>query len=216
MKSENLISPAYLALLSQKHELDATWGTSGEHHADTVLGLIIENGYTSVLDYGCGKGTLVNTINDALGDVRLEGGIKGYDPAVRGFDTEPQPAQLVTCTDVMEHIEEEHLSSVLAHICQLADKAAFFVIHTGLASHTLPDGRNAHITVKPAEWWCERIAEFFCIDEIHPLDNELFTVTARPWTAEVIEEIRSRVVDTPIDPQPKPKPNNIGAGFCGF
>ena len=34
---------------------------------------------------------------------------------------------------------------------------------TRLAHRKLPDGRNAHLTVKPIEWWAEKIKERFNI-----------------------------------------------------
>ena len=34
-----------------------------------------------------------------------------------------------------------------------ADKFAFFAISTRPAKKTLPDGRNAHLTVQSPDWW---------------------------------------------------------------
>jgi hypothetical protein len=34
---------------------------------------------------------------------------------------------------------------------------AFITIHTGPAMKTLPDGRNAHLTQQPMEWWLPKL-----------------------------------------------------------
>jgi hypothetical protein len=44
---------------------------------------------------------------------------------------------------------------VLDHIGRLAGKAAYLVISTRDANATLPDGRNAHLIVRPAPWWID-------------------------------------------------------------
>jgi hypothetical protein len=64
---------------------------------------------------------------------------------------------MVVCTDVLEHIEPEHLDAVLRHVCSLAKKAVFLQIATRPAKKCLPDGRNAHLTVQSAEWWLAKI-----------------------------------------------------------
>ncbi len=78
----------------------------------------------SVLDYGCGKGTLAEAVSFE---------IREYDPAIAGKDENPLPADLVICTDALEHIEPEYLDAVLVHIASLTRMAAFFVVHTGRA-----------------------------------------------------------------------------------
>ena len=79
--------------------------------------------------------------------------IREYDPAVPGKDAEPQPADLVICTDVLEHIEPDCLNDVLDHIRQVSLKYAFVNVSTRPAVKFLQDGRNAHLIIQPADWW---------------------------------------------------------------
>jgi hypothetical protein len=44
---------------------------------------------------------------------------------------------------------------VLRHIFLLAGKGAFFTISCGRAKETLPDGRNAHLTIRTPDFWIE-------------------------------------------------------------
>lgn len=142
----DLISPAYL---EQQRGLHATgrFGGKGGKWADAAIGLLRAYECATVLDYGCGRGQFRREMNGFGVEV------SEYDPAIDGKGKPPHPADLVMCTDVLEHIEEDRIEAVLAHIRSLARKVAFFVIHTGPASKNLPDGRNAHILLRDSKWW---------------------------------------------------------------
>lgn len=152
--SENHISPQYLTLLKQTHEQDPQWGTSATRRLPEVLTIAGEHAVREVLDYGCGKGALV--------DAMLESGLDahGYDPAVPAFEARPARAPLLVCIDVLEHIEPDCLDSVLKDIALLAP-VAYLVIALFPARKILPDGRNAHLIVQPPEWWMQRLGQVF-------------------------------------------------------
>jgi hypothetical protein len=59
---------------------------------------------------------------------------------------------------VLEHVEEDRLDAVLDHLKTLAGKALYLVIATREANATLPDGRNAHLLVRSAQWWTDKLA----------------------------------------------------------
>lgn len=149
------ISPDYLALQQDYHKDRELYGTMGHRYAHSIRGLIETSGAKSVLDYGCGKGTL----KTELGDIVSE-----YDPAIPGKDGEPQHADIVVCTDVLEHIEPDKLDSVLEHIRCLGHWH-YFVIATRPASKDLPDGRNAHLIIRDAEWWKRTLESRFDIQQ---------------------------------------------------
>jgi len=52
----------------------------------------------------------------------------------------------------MEHVPEEEVEEVLADIASYAPNAVF-AIALRPAAATLPNGDNAHCTVKPIQWW---------------------------------------------------------------
>ena len=145
-----LITPVYAALQRELHARPNGYGGKGDKWADGVAALVAQIEATSVLDYGCGQGTLVKALRTRLSTVvRLD----EYDPAIPGKDRLPHFADLVVCTDVLEHIEPERLPKVLAHLQLLARKAVFVVIATRPSNKTMEDGRNAHLIVKDAYWW---------------------------------------------------------------
>jgi hypothetical protein len=147
-----LISDTYRALNAQLHAADPDYGTSGSRYAELVKAVADKLATRSILDYGCGKRTL---------EAGLGFAIANYDPAVPGLDARPKPADLVACTDVLEHIEPEHIDQVLADLAKLTKRVAFLAIACGPARRTLADGRNAHVIQQPLEWWLPKLRVAF-------------------------------------------------------
>jgi Methyltransferase domain len=139
-----LITPAYLDLQRQMHQAPRGYGGGGYKWAWKVSELIAVHRAETVLDYGCGEGTL----GAALGPI-----VRNYDPAIPGIDREPQAADIVVCTDVLEHVERECIFAVLKHLRSLTLKVALVTVAIRPANKRLPDGRNAHILQRPARWW---------------------------------------------------------------
>lgn len=149
-----LISDQYLLQNRLLHDLEPTYGTSGWQYADAVKKLRNLHSAATILDYGCGKGELGKTLW-----ARYAIGILEYDPAIYGKFELPAPADLVVCGDVMEHIEPACVNDVVDHIHELTIKCAYWVIATRLAAKSLPDGRNCHLIVEPAQWWAKLLED---------------------------------------------------------
>lgn len=117
----------------------------------------------SMLDYGAGRSKMVDLINSPGLSVRHR-----FDPAISEIATVPLSSyDLVTCTDVLEHLDESEINQVLAHIKSLS-AAAIIAADTRPASTVLPSGENAHATVQPPEWWQRKIEAIFgCGELIH-------------------------------------------------
>lgn len=152
-----LISSEYRELNARLHRDNLAYGVGGEKHAPTVLKLVASLGTRSVLDYGCGKGLLAKNMPFPIWE---------YDPAVPGKEESPRPADLVICTDVLEHIEPDKLNYVLDDLRRVTRTLGYFVIHTKAAMKTLPDGRNTHLIQRGKRWWKARLAKFFMVGKI--------------------------------------------------
>jgi len=142
-----LISPEYRAMNEQMHREKPQYGTSGAKYATAVWSTSKQIKAETILDYGAGKMELAKAVSGLP--------VVSYDPAVPEISTPPEPADLVVCTDVLEHIEPENLDEVLNDIQRLALKACLLGIHTGPAVKHLPDGRNAHLIQQPDSWWLQ-------------------------------------------------------------
>lgn len=176
-----LITDEYKKLNEELHTTNKHYGTTGVKWADAVIDLTELLKSQDVLDYGCGKSTLANN---------LPFDIKQYDPAIPKYAARPEPADILVCTDVLEHIEPECLDDVLNDLYMLTKRACFISIHIGPAKKTLPDGRNAHLIQENDIWWFGAILPRFYLFRYHasgiPLEGEknvleyIYYCTPRP------------------------------------
>ena len=178
------MSPEYKALQEKFHDDTPNYGTSGSEHASRVFmgaaQLARKYGRCDVLDYGCGKETLRLAMEESfptLPGVR----VFGYDPGRKGFDSKPKPADMVVCTDVMEHIEPGCVEAVLKHLHDLTGHVAIIDVALTPAQKILPDGRNAHICLKNKDWWLSFIKKYFVLIEVTSNAQTLLVVGQPIW-----------------------------------
>lgn len=148
------ISDYYREQNAGLHAARADYGRHGHKWADQITALYRKLGCSNMLDYGSGKGSL----KDAL---PRDFTVAEYDPAIPGKDGTPEPADLVVCIDVLEHIEPEYLDAVLDDLVRCAKIAVYLVADCKPAKKFLPDGRNAHLIVELPSWWLERLEKRF-------------------------------------------------------
>ena len=147
----NLISESYREQNKKLHE-GGEYGISGHKHV-TQIKYLSENLMTvDILDYGCGQ----RSLEQALGFK-----IHNYDPAIEGLDTPPNPADIVACTDVLEHIEPDYLDAVLDDLKRVTKRGIYFIIDLIPAKKKLPDGRNAHLILESGNWWIAKLLSRF-------------------------------------------------------
>ncbi len=162
-----LISDEYRKLNAQLHNENLAYGVGGAKHAETVKRLVTDTKAESVLDYGCGKSYLSKALPFPIWE---------YDPAIPGKDAPPRPADLVVCTDVLEHIEPDYLTHVLGDLARCVKKIGYFVIYTQAAKKQLPDGRNTHLIQEGKEWWTERLRQHFTVGQVIEHETTLHVV----------------------------------------
>jgi len=158
-----LITEEYRKLNEQKHNESPSYGTVGKNYAKQVQDIARQIGAHTILDYGCGK----RTLEQALGYA-----INNYDPAVPGCDAIPDPADLVVCTDVLEHIEPECVDAVLDDLKRVTKRFIVLTVSTQPARKVLADGRNAHILIKPADWWLPQLMSRFILKTFTEMGEE--------------------------------------------
>jgi len=109
----------------------------------------------SILDFGCGKGNLVKVLNDTYKDIAVH----GYDPANPEFDKVVPNVDLIVSTDVLEHVEPEHIEDTI-EMLSLKGKFYYHLISCAPAKLILPDGRNAHLIQEGPTWWRQKFEKF--------------------------------------------------------
>ena len=130
--------------------------------APRIKRLIKVTGAGTILDYGSGKGQQYRPLpfTDETGSVHV--GIPAwwgvqvqcYDPAYPPFSARPQGQfDGVICTDVLEHCPEDDMPWILEEIFAYATRFVFANVACFPARKRLPNGQNAHCTVRPPKWW---------------------------------------------------------------
>ena len=111
----------------------------------------------SFLDYGCGKSNLTEIFKSKKNIITFK-----YDPAIEEFSQLDKSIKvdLIANCDVMEHIPEIEIDSVLLDLSKISDNV-FFNIYLKEAKTFLPNGENAHCTIKPIHWWKDKIKKKF-------------------------------------------------------
>lgn len=137
-------------------------------YAPKIKLLVEKTNSKTVLDFGCGKASAYKTQNP----INLHFGIASqnmgfYDIGVKEYEVLPEATfDGVVCTDVLEHVPEPLIDQTLDTIFSKSRHFIFFVIHCGLAMKTLPNGENAHITIKPPSWWNSKMLPRYTSNKI--------------------------------------------------
>ena len=179
-----LISESYREEQKKLHST-GTYGTAAKGYASLVTSIINRLEISHVLDYGCGS--LLSLYNSIKPDHKIT--YQAYDPGVEDYSGSPVPAEMVCCIDVLEHIEPDLLDNVLDDLKGLTQAVLFCTIHTGPAVKVLSDGRNAHLTQEPMNWWLPKLWERFDLQTVQVTGEKNFYVIANPKT--VIEAVNS-------------------------
>ncbi|MEH6473392.1 MAG: hypothetical protein V7752_19345 [Halopseudomonas sp.] len=111
---------------------------------------------SSVLDYGCGGSDWQALGFDPDSQLSAKDYFKlkqvyRYEPA-RDVD-ERRKVDCVVCFDVLEHVFVSDVPAVLRDIFSHATQLVVLNVACYPAAAKLPNGENAHITVRPAVWW---------------------------------------------------------------
>ncbi len=150
------ISKAYKAELLDLHD-KYEWGdTGGRYAGDLIVRMLTKRqDLKTVLDYGCGEGSLQKYV-EKHGITNRKWTL--YDPGIAGIDVKPEGTfDLVVTTDVLEHVEPDQQDAVITELCNYADKAVFNEIACYATAHKFSSGpykgQDLHINLKiPCLW----------------------------------------------------------------
>jgi len=152
-----LISEAYRQQTAERHSQSSVFGSDGFRYQDTVRKLIVATESKSVLDYGCGKGVLA---------AKLDFPIWEYDPCVEGKEATPKAADLVLCTNVLEHVEDEFFAEVMGDLSRCTKKVGYFTMGVGTPEH-----------------WKEVLKQYFFIGKVSLEKGEVVAVVGPKITS---------------------------------
>lgn len=171
-KLDQLITKDYVEEQYLLHQ-DPGYGAGSHRYGHLLIDMMRIENCETILDYGAGKGTLAAVMR-SIANIQ----VAEYDPGVPEKATRPQPADLVTCIDVMEHIEPNCLDAVMKDLVSLTGKILFVDVATKFDKHRwLRDGRNSHQIVNDGIWWQQQFEKYgFNI-------NKTWQTGLRAWVA---------------------------------
>lgn len=148
---------AKVDLYKKLHKSKPGYGNSLHQRVDEINELVITTSSKTLLDFGSGKGIPYkdsHRIQDIFGIMPTL-----YDPAIDEINILPKSTfDGIFSTDVMEHIPEDEIDEIFDYMFTHANKFVYIGICVIPAYTILSNGENAHCTVRPFEWWKERIA----------------------------------------------------------
>jgi len=140
-------------------------GLSLLHQLARIKALVERTGANTILDYGCGKGRQydLSPIKAADGsehenvvDYWDVAAVHCYDPCFVPFSKLPEGRfDGVVSTDVLEHCPEQDIPWIIDEIFGYAERFVYANVACYPARKRLPNGENAHCTIKPSAWWEE-------------------------------------------------------------
>lgn len=148
-----------IALIEQYRILheSQSYGTGSERLFHSIQSVI--EGFPSlgsILDYGCGRSRVADWLARVNGAQAFR-----FDPAIPQYDKRPtHKMDLVIVTNVLEHISEDMIDATLADIRALSVNA-YFHIATASDNVVLPNGEPSRCTIRPPEWWQEKLKKFY-------------------------------------------------------
>lgn len=184
-----IIDPNYQAQLATMHGQGRF--VRGSKVFKSVRPFLEQYQPTSVLDFGCGHGALMASIQQAWPDMRVE----GYDPGNAEHSRVPKRMfDAVVSADVFEHIEPNYLAETLQLISDKMVMAGWFRIACYPAKKQLPDGRNAHLIVESPDWWREQLLANMDVtivsEDISVLDKSHKWPKVQGWNYDVVVEVK--------------------------
>ena len=110
----------------------------------------------TIIDFGCGRSKLIDVLCNSVGAQGTR-----YDPAIPEYSKQPAGKHdLLINVDVLEHVPVNQLDDVVGQMASLCEEA-IIVIDTREAKAILPNGENAHCTVRSHDWWGDYLSKHF-------------------------------------------------------
>lgn len=144
-----------LHLYKEIYANNKNYGNTGHKYVDEIANYIRTNKCSKILDFGCGVGLLKKHLLERA----IE--IDEYDPAIKEKSIiYKNNYDLIITTDVLEHLYENEIEFVIKEMLLLNPKFMLHIISTRKAISVLPDGTNAHKTIKQGNWWRDVIKKY--------------------------------------------------------
>lgn len=180
--------------LKERHKYEAIWKSVPEYRvyspSDRWIPVFLSFFYDqfrhgdTVLDFGCGSGRsalpllnaglkvhLIDITEEALDPVTLllwrSSSVRFTESCLWDLSGNLKPAEWILCFDVLEHIPEKRLESVLSGISSRMQKGGLLSISLVEDEFGKKINQKLHLTIQSADWWKKKLSQFFrCYKEL--------------------------------------------------
>jgi hypothetical protein len=154
---------------------------------DFVLNEITTNNYNNIIDISSGRGWLIKYINELDRGVKITSTdlkkFNDYDVNFIRLDlsdkndyTITEKFDMLSCLDVLEHIEEKHIDDALSFFTTLSENVCISVAN----SQSIHNGIDLHLIKKNKDWWDEVMSRHFDItNSFRSFGNKLYSYTLK-------------------------------------
>ena len=158
----------------EKLKYDALYQHTPEYgsanHGKMAYDIISSLEPESLLDVGCGNGEFCKWIHDNVCE-NVYGVDFSSSPSLKGptwirsfahnIPVEDKSIDIITTFDMMEHLLEENIEETLKEFKRIVVKNCVFNISYYPASFDGIFGETLHPTIKPQDWWLDKIKKVF-------------------------------------------------------
>lgn len=137
---------------------------SGYGHSNHGKSYLTEaNKYKSVLDIGCGHNEFIKLLRGEFPQRKLIGidfSCPGADmnEDVLSLPFEDKEFELLTSFDMLEHVAPDDVDDAFREMCRVSKRFSFRISYRP-SCHSI-DNENLHPTVRPEQWWIDKISKF--------------------------------------------------------
>ena len=147
-----------------------------------------ELGIKTVLDYGAGGSDWAAANFDQETELSAKDffnveDVKIFEPARKFFKKES--ADCVVCFDVLEHVFLTDIPTLVRELFSLSKKLLVVNVACYEAAALLPNGENAHVTVRNPEWW-KGVFDVIALD--YP-NIEVMLICSKTYASGVVYEV---------------------------
>lgn len=159
----------YVESEKYKKERDSR-GYGRGNHGKEIIGFIKDLNIESLLDVGCGFGNFCNDVSDFIPEVygadiaSVCSGNTIKNPKIKFIDSDAlninlpdNSVDIITSFDCLEHCLEDDIVPIMENFKRIAKKGFAFSIAYRQAGERSNHGEFLHMTVKPEDWWIEKI-----------------------------------------------------------
>lgn len=190
----------------EKEKYDRIWKSFPEYRRDSPSDFLFPAFFShfekeikpsqTVIDFGCGPGRSAlialkhnlaihlvdiseNCLDPEIFLLHLKKKFSFTQSSLWDLPQNVAPAEWIICFDVLEHVPEEKVDACLKGMSLRMKQGGFFSIFLQQELFGETVGETLHLTLKPANWWREKIGLYFRVEKEFSTDEKTLVLTVR-------------------------------------